>query len=269
MSHDSREISIASGQPVRLYEFALGTKRWLVCNSTLDIVHQGKTFNGNGSISDDGIRQTGEKSADTLTITVAPDFELLQQYTIAPPRPVSITIWDMHIGETEGLVQWVGQISDINHRKASVQLVCKALSSDATTGLRLFWSRTCPHILYDNNCAVDKTAFAVQTTLDSVAGLSLSAAAFAGFDDGYFTGGMVSWFTDYGEFESRGINDHMGNTLVISGVASGLMAGVALTAYPGCNKTITTCDEKFSNFINYGGIPGMPTKSPFDGDPVF
>jgi hypothetical protein len=53
------------------------------------------------------------------------------------------------------------------------------------------------------------------------------------------------------------------------GLADGLYYGLAVNAYPGCNRTTTECVDKFDNLDNYGGVPDLPGKSPFDGDPVF
>ena len=43
----------------------------------------------------------------------------------------------------------------------------------------------------------------------------------------------------------------------------------AVTLYPGCDHTLTTCDTAFSNSLNYGGFPAIPQKNPWAGDPVF
>jgi hypothetical protein len=42
-----------------------------------------------------------------------------------------------------------------------------------------------------------------------------------------------------------------------------------VAAYPGCPRTIAVCDARFANHLRYGGVPHLPGKSPFDGDPVF
>jgi hypothetical protein len=49
----------------------------------------------------------------------------------------------------------------------------------------------------------------------------------------------------------------------------GIAVGQAVTLYPGCDHTTTTCDGKFSNLNNYGGFPHIPTKNPFGGSPIF
>ena len=49
----------------------------------------------------------------------------------------------------------------------------------------------------------------------------------------------------------------------------GLRVGQDVVAYPGCARTIAICQSKFNNAPNFGGVPGLPGKSPFDGTPIF
>jgi uncharacterized phage protein (TIGR02218 family) len=37
------------------------------------------------------------------------------------------------------------------------------------------------------------------------------------------------------------------------------LAGDTFTVYPGCDKTQATCTSKFSNLINFGGFPYVPS----------
>ncbi|WP_445364388.1 phage BR0599 family protein [Microbulbifer sp. ANSA003] len=270
MTFNDREISIADGQPVRLYEFALGPQRWLYTNAQLGVVHNLQTYISCPGISDDGIRQTGEASADLLTITAPLDFTLVSLYQVYPPSiPVSITVYDKHLGEDDALVVWVGEIADVTRRRDQLNLVCAPLSSRDTTGLRLTWGRNCPHTLYGDDCGVDKELHRVDAVLAEVTGLTLVASEFAAFSDGHFSGGFVEWFATSGTLEQRGIDSHSGINITLLGGSLDLVPGLDLRAYPGCARVISVCDEKFNNSENCGAVPGLPGISPFDGNPVF
>lgn len=273
MTFDSREQSLDNGRPVRLYEFARGTSRWLYTNAALGVVHNTRTFIAT-AIDDDGIRQTGEAGADALNIQLPINAPLLDQYRVhRPSTPVSVTVWDKHIGEAEALVAWVGHVSDVTRmagRKELAKLVCTPLSSDlSTNGLRLTWGRNCPYSVYDENCRVDKEAFRTDAVLDSVSGLTLSAAEFGAHPDDWFADGFLQWDGPDGITEERGIASHTGSAITLLGGALDLASGLAVRAYPGCPRVYSVCDSKFNNSPNYGGVPGMPGKSPFDGDPIF
>ncbi|UJB18766.1 MULTISPECIES: phage BR0599 family protein [Lysobacter] len=67
----------------------------------------------------------------------------------------------------------------------------------------------------------------------------------------------------------RGIRSHVGERLVLLGAGDGLRIGQAIIAYPGCGRSMAICHGKFNNAPNYGGAPGLPGKSPFDGTPIY
>lgn len=52
----------------------------------------------------------------------------------------------------------------------------------------------------------------------------------------------------------RGFADLLGSSFI----GGHQVLGDAFTAYPGCDKQITTCDSKFNNKSNFGGFPYIP-----------
>ena len=49
------------------------------------------------------------------------------------------------------------------------------------------------------------------------------------------------------------------------------LAGLSVTAYPGCAHTTAAC-QAFANLLNYGGQYAIPTHNPMDGtlaNPVY
>jgi len=68
----------------------------------------------------------------------------------------------------------------------------------------------------------------------------------------------------------RTITAHVGNTITINRpFGSGVSAGDAFSAYPGCDHTPNTCRDKYGNSINYGGLEGLPVKNPYAGDLIY
>lgn len=275
MTFDSRERSLATAQPVRLYQFARGTLRWSYCSADRAITFQGTTYKAT-PISDDGVRLTGETSADVLTITAPASLEVAQLFRGAPPSAeISVTVRDYHYGEADAAasarVAWVGSISGVRWPQADRSAIaCESLAASMQRpGLRLTWERTCPHTIYDRRCGVDRNAFAVAAAVQALTGAAISSGAFAARPDGYFGGGFVEWAVGGGELERRGIEAHTGSDLVLLGGTQGLVAGLAVIAYPGCRQTNTYCNGTFNNLANFGGVAHLPGKSPFDGSPIF
>lgn len=272
MTFDLSERSLAAGRPVRLYQFTRGTLAWRYNSSDRDLTHQAQTYESvAGGIVDDGIRQTGQSRPDTLQITGPADLEVAQLYRGAPPAGnVALTIFARHHGVDDYVVIWAGGVRSVKWPQADrCTIVCSPLSvAMETTGLRLGWSRTCPHALYSAACGVSPALWRVDASVQSMGGASVSNGAFAAYPAGYFTGGYVEWAIGGGEYDRRGIEHHAGSTLTLLGGSAGIALNAALRVYPGCAQTVAACNA-FSNLANYGGIPHLAGKSPFDGNNPF
>ncbi len=67
MSFNSRESSLADGQPVRLYQFSRGAIRWSYNSSDRDITYQNQVFRTvPGGITDNGINTSCRTCTATL-----------------------------------------------------------------------------------------------------------------------------------------------------------------------------------------------------------
>ena len=85
----------------------------------------------------------------------------------------------------------------------------------------------------------------------------------------YFPGGFIEWLDPDRGIERRTIEAQGPDGLIrLFGTGDGIEVGQQFTAYPGCAHNTDAC-KAFGNLLNYGGIPDLAGKSPFDGDPVF
>ncbi len=271
MTFDAQETSLAAGRPVRLYEFHRGLTSWRFAAADRDVMVGMHEYLGT-AIMDDGLRQTGESSAEELVITAPHDLPVARLYRgVVPSDEIGVTLRDWHFGDDEAVVAWTGHIIGVRWpSEERAQIRCESLTASiGRAGIRLTWERGCPHALYDDGCGVERELFRVPATLDTVAGGAVESSTFLGFADGWFAGGYLEWSIGDSLFERRTIGEHTGAALSIVGGTHGLVAGMSVSAFPGCARIIEVCEDKFDNRENYGGIPHLPGKSPFDGDPVF
>lgn len=270
MSFSDRERSLADGQAISLYDFRLGPIRWTYTTANRDIEFNNMTFRAR-PVSDDGRRMTGQASADIMTVTGPSDLEVAQLYRGArPSKAPTLTVWDIHWNEPQGLVVWMGRIDEVNWPADSrVQIKCRLLGTEPRTSISLAWGRECPYTVFDHNCRADREQYRVPFTVELRDGNSVTGAgnAIGGYPDAWFRGGYVEWDSGQGVIEQRGIQQHTGNRLVLVGGTSLLATGTRAVAFPGCDQLIQTCNDKFDNTPNCGAVPFLPGKSPFDGDP--
>ncbi len=273
MSFNSRESSLADGQPVRLYQFSRGAIRWSYNSSDRDITYQNQIFRTvQGGITDNGIICSGDPQSDQFVITAPADLDVALLYkTRSPSGAIDLVVYDMHYGDAEAAVSWVGQIGDVDWPTVdSCRITC--VSEDELMdqpGLIDTYCRTCTAVVGDHRCKVNLVPYRVTLTPQSISGWVISSGVVAGYADGWFTGGYIEWQVDGDNYDSRYIERHAGPDLYILGGTEGIPSGGQLRVYPGCDGLAQTCDDKFSNLPNFRGFNAMQGKSPFDGDQVW
>lgn len=106
--------------------------------------------------------------------------------------------------------------------------------------------------------------------VSALSGTVIQSPAIGHYPPGWFSNGFFEWVGPTGLLDRRPIESHSGGTSYsVLGTTDGIKVGDWIVSYPGCNRATSDCTDKFNNLSNYGGIPHMPGKSPFSGDPVF
>lgn len=273
MSYDAIESSVDSGRPLFCYQFVLGTTVWRYTSAAVDVRDADDNVWLAVPISDDGVKQTGEAVSDALTIRAPFTLGPVQVHMSTPPAEnIQVSIHRKHVDDDEMVVVYSGEVRQVNFPvPGQATITCETTgASMQRDGLRLGWQRGCPYALYDPlTCKVDKALHAVTLRVMAISGFTITTDVADVLDDGHFAGGFIQWTHPVRGTEYRGIEAHTGLDLLIFGMTDDLYEGMVVTAYPGCPRTTAACIEKFNNLPNYGGIPHMPGKSPFDGTPVF
>lgn len=276
MTYSTREISNDTGKPVFLYDFRLGTKHWRYTSADRDVTLSGTTWAAE-AISDAGYTQGGSDQND-LTLTCQTNNAVAVLFKSAKPSgKMWLSIWAWHEGdaETERQLQWMGTVTNsVFEDRATASLLCRSIAGTYDrNGLRLAWQRQCPHVLYGIGCYVPKEEHDYPRTIATLTGTNFTCTAHSEPEEGSFSGGFVEWADGDGNMQRRGIELQNGNDFLVMGTTQGMTVGLAVTCYPGCARTTTNCklfgDAPRGNLDNYGGIPHLPGKSPFDGTPVF
>lgn len=284
MSFSTREVSQHSAQPALLFHFYREGKAWYYTNAEQDIVLDGKTYLSTPS-SIGVVVHSGEATATGAEITI-PATAALAQYLdlVTPTHTISAVMRKLHmtLDELDGTydapvsladapVMWAGVLTGVGRPAPNTRVLqCNNLSVTMTrTGLRLGWQRTCPHVVYERGCFVDRVSYRTTiAALTVVNGVQVSAPEFAGQPDGYWKAGYVEWQIEAGVWERVTVEDHVGNLLTVFGTTQGMAGGSSFRAYPGCTRTSDVCQSRFANGDNFGGYR-MHGKNPFDGNQVF
>lgn len=276
-----------------LYEFTLADKVWRYTANSIDVLDlDGHTWEAS-AIADDGIKQTGETVSDALTLTSDIDIVPARLFMFAPPSKVmEVTIYRAPFNDkpiTDGFTgtdtspppntvqvgvkraMYIGDVSQCSFPEpGKAVFTCQTMSASMRReGLRLPWQRQCPYAIYDTStCKLNKYTWEIVATVVSISGNSIVVDTVGGNPSGHINGGHIEYTHPVKGSETLAVESQTGTTILIFGSAAELWEGMAVKLYPGCNQTPARC-QFFGNYLNYGGVPSLPGKSPFDGDPVF
>jgi uncharacterized phage protein (TIGR02218 family) len=271
MSFVATEISNASGQPAVLFEFQRDNVVWRYAALDVDVVVGSDTYAAE-TISCDEIVQSGDSLQDEFKIIVPMTLPVVLSYlNSAPTGTLAVRVRRQHFGISAAPVVWVGTLDRVRAvSDASAELICtNALASLESGGLRLAWTRTCTHMLFDAECKASRDTFKRVATVSGIAGLVVTAAGLAGAPVGVLRGGYLEWTTAEGYVERQTIIADNNGSVTLLAAANGLTSGMSVTAFFGCPRSAQACSDIFNNLANFGGFPHLPQKSPFDGTPVF
>lgn len=120
------------------------------------------------------------------------------------------------------------------------------------------WQATCLHTLFDAGCALVKSAW--QTAGQVGAGSDVNSIEWSNSATaGYYWQGTVLFTSGQNMGLKRTIKLATGSQLILTQPLPFVpAAGDTFYAYPGCDKTYSTCQNRFNNLANMRAFPYVP-----------
>lgn len=159
-----------------------------------------------------------------------------------------------------------GHIGEIAREDGAFRAEIRGLASALDQEQGRIYQPLCDADVGDERCKVDLnnpnyTATAQIISSDNAA--HLTAAGLSAIENGWFTGGLLSFTSgdntgnavEVTAHRKLGGVDHFDLWQPMVGLIS---VGDAITITAGCDKRFETCQSKFSNYLNFQGFPHIP-----------
>lgn len=271
MSYDFYETSDKQGQPIELYEFIQGESSYCYTTYHEDITFNTKVYRPS-SISRDKVKQTTDSFKNDINVKFkrTDDFAL-SFITLTPENITTLTVYRGHVGDvdSDGVIDfkayWKGRVLGGEVDNNTINLVCESVfTSLRRLGIRARYQYGCRHSLYSTGCGVNKDSFSNSGVIESIStnGTVLTISEASSQEDGYYSGGFIV-VNNVKKF----IVNHTGSSIEIMNPFPFAVASRTANFYAGCDRSKTTCEQKFNNVINFGGFPYIPSKNPFVTSP--
>lgn len=281
MTYESVEISNESGKPFYLYEITtpIQTYRYTSLNFSHDVNSQ--TWIPQ-EITHSVIKQSTEISKNKVNINMPIDSEFASLFKgLSLEYIISVSIFRGHYGQSNTELFWKGYITNLSKKDKIISFSIESIFAKIKRyGIRQRYTKNCRHTLYGRGCNLDINSFEYTSYF---AGIIDSFNFYCPTDevDGFFSGGIVKFSDGSDKYIKRHFNgiitinskssyiESILPTIAGYGVNYGNNYGsISLFLYPGCDKTLQTCIDKFQNEDNNGGFKWIPDLNPLSGRSV-
>lgn len=270
MTFAAFEDSVESGNVVELYEFRQGAVTTRYTNYNRDIIFGGSTWTQN-QISRQNIERAIEAGVNDLKIFLPQSDPIASQFIPnIPGKIVTVRIFRAHATDPDEdtLLVFEGYIAEAEFDgDLQATLTLQPFTSQfKRVAPRFVYSGLCNNVLYDGGCKVSKLSFTYTGTVTAVnpSARQVTVSGLSSQGSDWAEGGWIA-FPAGGNDDQRLILSQSGggDTCTLLSNFSEDVLGNQVDVLAGCAHDPATCESKFSNIINFGGFPFVPSRNPF------
>ena len=251
-------------QPAELYHIWRDSgEHWRYTSGDVTVTYDGEDYVP-ATLERSQVKYDSRLEIVTMTIQAAYITDAVLEYISVNPIDILwVSVMKLHRDQDplEVDVVFIGQIRDVSFKGIKASVTCVGFEHFLKQTIpRWRYQLTCNHTLFDDQCSLTKLDYKVEAvvTLDETQTI-LTSATFedSEFGDGYFTGGEVAFGV-----ESRTIVAHAGSAITLMYKMKHLIDEAVVDVYPGCDRRLETCRDKFDNIINSLAFLFIPTENP-------
>ena len=242
-------------------------KGFTTCDQNL--VVGGVTYQADGAMTPSAMQSASGLATDNLDVTGILDSADISDADLEAGLydHARIDVYACNWADlTQGTLQlrrgWIGEVARANtggtgHYVAEL----RGLHDLLQRPIGVYYTPECRYDLGDTNCTINTAAITVMGAVTGVTDNATFVDASGTAASGAFNYGKLSWLSGANiglamEVKSWDLNSQT-FTLWLP-MPNAIAVGDSYSVYPGCNKRFTTCQNKFSNGVNFGGFPYVP-----------
>ena len=243
---------------------------------------QNLVYNGNTylcthpAVSRSGIKCSLDLSVDTVEVSIFgsatdlvlglpfPQFAVNGGFdgaTVSIDRCFMATYGDTSAGVVN---LFFGNVSEVKPSRSAVVLTVSSQLELLNLDMpRNVLSPGCIHSLFDTGCALTQANYAQYDWVSSGSALTIESTGL-NLPSGYFTQGTMLFTSGANAGATATVKQHtLANGVNTFALMTPLNAAPAVgdnfTVFPGCDKTMATCQSRFNNLNNFRGWPFVPS----------
>ncbi len=229
-----------------------------------DIEFEGFNYISIAGFTPTSVEAKGNLAVDNLDIQAglhsnhitAPDL-LAGKYDYAEVLIFSLNYADLSQGK---MILKRGRIGEVSLQKDSFTAELRGLSENIQKNIGQLYSKSCRADLGDSRCKANLSAFTFADNVAEVVNNITFRTNNLTQNAGYFTGGEVEFTSGSNQGLRMEVKEFTENFIILAlPMPYEIQVGDNIKAIAGCDKSLDSCKNKFSNIINFRGEPHIPT----------
>lgn len=262
---------------IELFEFRTGDAVYRYTTRGQDRLWDGHSWVGT-PLTRSNITNSTEMARNDVRIEFPLGHEFAMKFLgYGPDQATTLTLRRNRYNDPDDFyVCWKGRVADCDATDRIITVVCQSILNAAqNAGLIARMQKFCRRVLYNRGCNVDKELHAALTEVSAIDSRMrvLTCPSISLLPDNWFTGGMIELPNGALRYIVKSVGDQITlwrpspeiNNLIIE---SAPLTPI-LKLFPGCDGSLSTCENKFDNLDNNGAFYWIPDSNPFGGGNVF
>lgn len=228
-----------------------------------DLVISGVTYKASAGFTPSAIASTSDLSVDNLDVEGMLDSASITQEDIFSGLfdYAQIDIFMVNYSDlSQGILTlrrgWLGEITLRNHQFIAE---IRGLTQQLSHHLGEFYSPACRAQLGDTRCKVNMAGHSHTGTITAVTSNQVFADSSRMEAAGIFTFGVITFISGPNTGRKMEIKEFSQGTFVLAmPLPYAVNVGNSYNVTKGCDKTLTTCQSRFNNVLNFRGEPHVP-----------
>ncbi len=182
---------------------------------------------------------------------------LAGRYDHAEIEVFTVNYTDLTQGKLTMRTGWLGEVETHNNQLSAE---VKGLSHRLGNTIGELYSPLCRATLGDARCGVDLTSLTVSGTITEVTDLRIMRDEALTQESGYFAHGLMTFTSGANAGISMEVKEFSqgGHIITVLPMPWLVAVGDSYSLQAGCDKTFSTCKDRFDNVVSFRGEPHMP-----------
>lgn len=233
-----------------------------------DLAFDGFVFSAGSGLTASVLEQSTGMSVDNAEAVGALSAAAVTEEDLRAGRfdSAEVAVWLVNWSEPEQrMLRFRGTIGEVSQAGITFRAELRGLTDALNRPTRRVFQKDCSAVLGDTRCKVDLSdpAYQAEVTILAMRGASSLLVERGAFTERWFAGGSLAFQTGAAKGLSAVIRM---DTLHEDGRQIDLwktpavmpVIGDRLLIRAGCDRTASTCRNKFGNFLNFRGFPDLP-----------